>query len=683
VPTFTIPPLESVPISLLVTPRTEGKLTLDGCEWVCNGLIRARHDFRPAAAPPGASKEQVAAADAASVLCTVRVTAQMPVLAVSLAGLGGRTVHGQVRAGSIELVNRGSIALADVRVVCDSGSFLVIGGSCGGGPDSSSSSPSSVSSSAGGGAAAATVEKYSAHDGSPGNLCGDGVAVPLPVGTLEPGQSATVPVWVRGHRVGDHTLRMVFRYGAPSAAAAGPVPASYRTTRTVLALAVAPSLRVTATSRPRPLRPGEFVVALAAENNGAAPVALAQVTAVSATWSVEPLPGWSEGPVSVQPGETVTTYLRAVPLSCGGQVNGGAASDAAGPRLLLDDDDGAGNVLPAAVAGKLGVPGTVLHTALGLGGGGAGGGDDKSETKNPAVAPLIDASATPHRELPHQDESELQGRMLALGASVSGRNRAGSMATAVGSMPMFAGAAGAADSANNTSTGSSSSESDISGNNNNNNNNNNDAAGAATARHDPWRTAMSLTLFWSGDAGAQGQHHVLHLFPQRPEPTSASTASSARAQFTDEAILRFGFDHAASVEHAFAPADGGGGGGGGGGDTPMVCTVPVRLTVRNCSETTTASTVRFHGFPPEALDEDGSATPVHSPYFWGGATTLIVADRLGPGEAATVTLHACFLAASVYQLNRFRMSATFPGGARPVVFAPLEPSHISIVDKVA
>ena len=273
-------------------------------------------------------------------------------------------------------------------------------------------------------------------------------------------------------------------------------------------------------------------------------------------------------------------------------------------------------------------------------------------------APLVAANQPPFAQLPLQDGTELQTRSLALGSHPqqqqqqgSGRNRAGSASA----MPMFGGGGGSAQDA----PGAPSQE-----------------GGTRKGTSDPWRSALSLTLFWdaSGPAGGNdvsisssgngtdgsgkmtGQHHALHIFPQRSD--------------AEDAVLAFGLEHDSAIEFDFAGPENG---------ALPVCTVPVTLTVRNCSEETEATAVRFLGFPPEALDEDASQATVRSPYFWGGSSTRVIADRLSPGEVVSIKLHACFLAASVYQLNRFRISAVFPGGTRPMVFAPSNPSFISVV----
>ncbi|KAJ2702993.1 hypothetical protein H4218_000491 [Coemansia sp. IMI 209128] len=135
-----------------------------------------------------------------------------------------------------------------------------------------------------------------------------------PLISLGPGEAFTVPIWIRGDRVGAHTLSLCI--GANSAATAVPKDLTVmRSRRFEVDLLVTPSLRVNAFVRPSTRSPRERLLGVEVENMHAElSVQLVQTTFTSGFYELVPVSN-SLGPrkALVGPRQSISMVYRARP----------------------------------------------------------------------------------------------------------------------------------------------------------------------------------------------------------------------------------------------------------------------------------------------------------------------------------------------------------------------------------
>eukprot|EP00002_Diphylleia_rotans_P030706 TRINITY_DN6334_c0_g1_i2.p1 TRINITY_DN6334_c0_g1~~TRINITY_DN6334_c0_g1_i2.p1 ORF type:complete len:377 (-),score=60.05 TRINITY_DN6334_c0_g1_i2:136-1266(-) len=91
-----------------------------------------------------------------------------------------------------------------------------------------------------------------------------------------------------------------------------------------------------------------------------------------------------------------------------------------------------------------------------------------------------------------------------------------------------------------------------------------------------------------------------------------------------------------------------------------LCIVPVTLVIRNCSPSDTIHVTFQATKSNDTTPGHSSASISESPYFWCGST-LSKTERLLPQETVRIPLQPCFSSAGIFNLNRFRISATVVG----------------------
>jgi hypothetical protein len=166
------------------------------------------------------------------------------------------------------------------------------------------------------------------------------LSLPLPRGELQPGQSYSLPMWVRAAAVGTHVLHFVFCYEAVS---------PHRLLKQRLCplsaqLSVEPSLQLRHFLRPAHACASQesYVLGLSARNAARAGLRLlpTQVSCVSSAWQMTMLTAAEQRPELLAPGEELSLYLalkrRPATPSPGPPAGGGDGS--------YGDDDGDGVV---------------------------------------------------------------------------------------------------------------------------------------------------------------------------------------------------------------------------------------------------------------------------------------------------------------------------------------------------
>lgn len=195
---------------------------------------------------------------------------ELPRLEATLEGIPDTIFQGEMVRGRLRVTNRGLAPAAHVFAKTAPPSWVFLGRDPGGG----------VAGAGDGGAACMSMVGVSGTvfqilPSSPPQGTGTGQG-----GSLAPGGSLTVPVWVRGLGGGKQTLRLLIRYqraGGPSATAAAATRGmggdyqhqqqqQYRYARVGVDVCVLPSVAVAPSVSPSYARPGECVLSLSVTN---------------------------------------------------------------------------------------------------------------------------------------------------------------------------------------------------------------------------------------------------------------------------------------------------------------------------------------------------------------------------------------------------------------------------------
>ncbi|KAG0226837.1 Trafficking protein particle complex 8 [Actinomortierella wolfii] len=133
--------------------------------------------------------------------------------------------------------------------------------------------------------------------------------IPLENGVLNPGESAMVPVWLRGDKIGRHQFLFLFTYESEQKGTA----MRSRTLRHAIATQVLPSLKINAFTRPSTKGLNEFILGIETENlQTVAEFEFLQISSLSPGWIIEMVDsaGDSEDNKIISPRQTVYTYYR-------------------------------------------------------------------------------------------------------------------------------------------------------------------------------------------------------------------------------------------------------------------------------------------------------------------------------------------------------------------------------------
>ncbi|KAF9190349.1 Trafficking protein particle complex 8 [Haplosporangium sp. Z 11] len=126
---------------------------------------------------------------------------------------------------------------------------------------------------------------------------------------LAPGESAMIPCWLRGEKIGKHNFLFVFSYESEQDGTA----MGTRTLRHTIAAQVLPSLKINAFTRPSTRGLNEFILGIETENLQTVPnFEFLQISSMSPSWVIEPVDksNDSEECRSIAPRQTVFTYYR-------------------------------------------------------------------------------------------------------------------------------------------------------------------------------------------------------------------------------------------------------------------------------------------------------------------------------------------------------------------------------------
>ncbi|KAJ1826334.1 hypothetical protein LPJ56_002231 [Coemansia sp. RSA 2599] len=323
-------------VTVEIVARQTGELSIAGAKFLLCDILPTYKSLRLPGRRLNDTKEQrMALAYSPETSLGFRVDPELPHLHVAMHDFPDTLMSGSVHKAAIHIVNQGSLACRGMVLWLSHPSFFDI------------KSPHLLSDEATNAALSDVYQRQAAvsetetlsvnnalQDCSEFLLVGDarqqlaGARHLVPVESLAPGETLVVPLWARGDRVGDHSLRLSIGSCADAAALQAGVSRVMRSRTFDVDLLVTPSLRVNAFVRPSTRSPQERLLGIEVENMQAdMSVQLIQTTFSSGHYRLEPIfiaeqkavPG---GQVVIGPRQTVNLMYRARPYRANKQGGG-------------------------------------------------------------------------------------------------------------------------------------------------------------------------------------------------------------------------------------------------------------------------------------------------------------------------------------------------------------------------
>ncbi|KAG0191141.1 Trafficking protein particle complex 8 [Apophysomyces sp. BC1034] len=274
-------PLEKRTISLAMIPRREGSIVVQGLHYTLNGLVHTFRPFHKKGRRLNSTKEQrITPTYAPDCTLDILVTSPMPLLDLAFHNFPETILSGEVVQAVLEINNKGNKGLTALRLKSSHPSFLCVG------------NPEDMDRSI-----------YDLDQQTPDETCvldnrlfdPSVISIPLPAssgeksnerGTVSPGKTTLVPLWIRGDRIGRHAFKFLFSYQSEEENAA----IAHRTLRYTVNVQVLPSLKINAFTRPSTTAVNEYILGIEIENlQTVAKFDLNQVSASSPMWTITPL----------------------------------------------------------------------------------------------------------------------------------------------------------------------------------------------------------------------------------------------------------------------------------------------------------------------------------------------------------------------------------------------------------
>ncbi|KAJ2782640.1 hypothetical protein H4R18_002160 [Coemansia javaensis] len=372
-------------VSVTVTPRCAGSLEIRGARYTLCDILPVRKPLVVPGRRLNDTKEQRAAPAYSPDTCLgFRVDPEFPRLEVALDGIPDTLASGSMHRAAIRIVNRGPLPCRSIALWVSHPPFFDVRSPTVSGGDGAAADDMYVRADTVPETEEASVAN-SLRDCSTLVLVGpaaegggsDGPWPLVPLEGLEPGAAMVVPMWVRGDRVGAHTLSLALGASTADASrrllAGGALGCEMRSRRFDIDLVVTPSLRVNAFVRPSLRDPHERILGIEIENMRPGPdIQLLQTTFVSGHYELVPLRATDGRPppapghgMNVGPRQTVSLVYRARPrqLPAGGPTPEQFTVRALQQYIYSKEK-------PSAAPGPI----TLVYSTAVLGGGGGGGG---------------------------------------------------------------------------------------------------------------------------------------------------------------------------------------------------------------------------------------------------------------------------------------------------------------------
>ncbi|RIB08725.1 ER-golgi trafficking TRAPP I complex 85 kDa subunit-domain-containing protein [Gigaspora rosea] len=299
--------LEKKMISLCVLPKKQGSIKILGLRYTLNSIVHGVKKFAKRGKRLNDTTEQhtsiVYAPDRSLDLL---VTSPMPLLEATFHSFPDVLLSGEVKQILLEINNKGQKGLTDLRVKISHPSFFCIG-------DAEMIDQKVYYTST-------RESKLNTEIWTTKNSIFKSSikTIPLPsqevnnVGSLAPGKTTLIPIWIRGDRIGKHAFRFLFTYESENNNSA----MRYRCLRYLKTTQVYPSLKINAFTRPSIRGLNEFILGIEIENlqtTSEYQFQLAQLSSISPSWTIS-LVNESYEDISqkflIAPRQTVFTYYR-------------------------------------------------------------------------------------------------------------------------------------------------------------------------------------------------------------------------------------------------------------------------------------------------------------------------------------------------------------------------------------
>ena len=268
-------------VKLSVTPKKEGVLYIKGLVFSLAGVVRGQRSVSLKGKRLNKTRKQRMNVEyGADKRLEVTVTSRMPLLRMEVYNFPEYLLAGEMKKSVFNFANKGTCSLTNLKVICDNASNVFFG-NCGSIDEEF-----------------LTLENEKRDGARLDTLCmedivesKDGVfAIDLGKEKLEPGDSVSVPVWIRGGNVTEEDFyNMLFCYESEEPSKALP----YRCLRYTAKVKVLPSMKISGFSR-RSMADYEcYILGIDVENmQGSAQFRAKQLNVWSKNWHVEKLGGF-------------------------------------------------------------------------------------------------------------------------------------------------------------------------------------------------------------------------------------------------------------------------------------------------------------------------------------------------------------------------------------------------------
>ncbi|ORX86207.1 hypothetical protein BCR32DRAFT_265161 [Anaeromyces robustus] len=292
-------------IKIVVIPKIEGTLKIQGIKYFLFDLVKANHPFRRKGKRLNATLEQrmnQVYADDKSL--TFSVTPPMPLLDVVFYNKPTTIFAGETTKIILEINNKGNCTLKNLKLVMNQNSLIYVGS-----PEMINDNIYAITNNSN------ILENNEVNN----NLIQDKVYdILLPVlndGSrgLESGTTTLIPIWIHFSQIGKIAQRFLFNYYSEIN------NQSYsRNLKYMINLQVLPSLRINAFTRKSSSKLNEFILGIEVENllNDAS-INLQQISINSPLWKMNSIPTElsNEDDYIIEPHQTSLIYYRLVQLT--------------------------------------------------------------------------------------------------------------------------------------------------------------------------------------------------------------------------------------------------------------------------------------------------------------------------------------------------------------------------------
>ncbi|KAJ2508452.1 hypothetical protein IWW47_000603 [Coemansia sp. RSA 2052] len=351
VPTVILEGEQTTMVTVQIIPRRAGSVSILGATYLlCDILPTFKSLVLPGRRMNDTKEQRVGVVHTPDTTLGFSVSADLPRLEIALDDLPDTLMSGSMHRACLRVSNSGSLACHSVALWVSHPSFVGIR------PPRLCSEEKDEDEDAGMYVPLSDVKKHEripvqnvlrdystfvlvgSQTNTPGSPGDDSSSAQClePLQSLGPGESFSVAVWIRGDRVGAHTLSLCV--GASRHAGQG-LAATMRSRRFEVDLVVTPSLRVNAFVRPSARNPRERLLGVEVENMQAdVSVQLVQTTFSSGFYELASVSGSSSssepGVAVVGPRQSVSLVYRARPHDAAAAAAAAAPESGVAPEMF-------------------------------------------------------------------------------------------------------------------------------------------------------------------------------------------------------------------------------------------------------------------------------------------------------------------------------------------------------------